>query len=56
MGLLEVPMACKMEFEEFVGKDAGLWEAIHTLSDFHVNITINHFFALSIMFHDIFDK
>ncbi len=45
MGLFEVSMACKMEFEELVGKDAGLWEAIHTLPDFHVDITINGFFA-----------
>jgi hypothetical protein len=34
-----------MEFEEFLGKDAGLWEAAHTFSDFHVDITINGLFA-----------
>jgi hypothetical protein len=43
VGLFEVPMACKTEFEELVGKDAGLWEAVHTFSDFHVDITINGF-------------
>jgi hypothetical protein len=46
-------MAWNMEFEELVGKDAVLWEAIHTLSDFHVDITINGFFAWSVMFDDI---
>ncbi len=45
MGLFEVSMACQVEFEEFLGKDAGLWEAIHTLLDLHVDITINGFFA-----------
>jgi hypothetical protein len=43
--LFKVPKACKTEFEELVGKDAGLWEAVHTLSDFYVDITINGFFA-----------
>ncbi len=43
MGLFEVFMACQMEFEEFVGEDAGLWEAVHTIPDFHVDITINGF-------------
>ncbi len=38
MGLFKVSMAGKMEFEELVGKDAGLWEAVHTLPDFHVDI------------------
>ncbi len=45
MGLFEVSMACQTEFEEFVGKDAGLWEAVHTLPDFHVDKIINGFFA-----------
>jgi hypothetical protein len=45
VGLFEVSMACQMEFEEFVGKDAGLWEAVHTFFDFHVDITINGLFA-----------
>ncbi len=45
MGLFEVSMAGKSEFEELVGKDAGLWEAIHTLPDIHVEITINGFFT-----------
>ncbi len=56
MRLFEVPMACKTEFEELVGKDAGLWEAVHTLSDFHEGITISRFFAYSVMFDDIFGK
>jgi hypothetical protein len=38
-------MACQKEFEEFVGKDAGLCEAIHTYPNFHVDITINGLFA-----------
>jgi hypothetical protein len=29
--LFKVPMACKTELEELVGKDAGLWKAVHTL-------------------------
>ncbi len=44
MGLFKVSMVCQMEFEEFVGKDAGLWEAIHSFSDFHVDITTNGLF------------
>ncbi len=43
MELFKLHMACKTEFEELVGKDAGLWEAVHTLSYFHVGITINGF-------------
>ncbi len=46
MGLFKVSMACKTEFEKFVGKDASLWEAVHTLSDFHLDITINGFFCV----------
>jgi hypothetical protein len=38
-------MACKTKFEELVGMDAGLWKAIHTLSNFHVDIPINGFFT-----------
>jgi hypothetical protein len=53
MGLFEVPKTCKTEFEELVSKDASLWEAIHTLSNFHVDIIINSFFAQSLMFNDI---
>jgi hypothetical protein len=53
MGLFEVSMACQTEFEEFVGKDASLWEAVHSFSDFHVDITINNLFVLSVMFNDI---
>ncbi len=49
MGLYEVSMVCQMEFEEFVGKDAGLWEAAHTFSDIHVDITINGLFAQSVI-------
>ncbi len=46
MGLFEVSMACQMEFEVFVGKDAVFrGEAIHSFSDFHVDITINSLFA-----------
>ncbi len=45
MGLFEVSLACQPEFEKFVGKDAGLWEAIHSFSDFHVDITINGLFT-----------
>ncbi len=41
MGLFKVSMAGQPEFEKFVGKDAGLWEAIHSFSDFHVDININ---------------
>ncbi len=37
MGLFK-SMACKTKFEELVGKDADLWEAVHTLSDFHADI------------------
>jgi hypothetical protein len=47
VGLFEVPMACKSEFEELVGKDAGLWEAIHTLSDFHVDVIFDDIFGIS---------
>ncbi len=53
MGLFDVSMVCQMEFEEFVGKDAGLWEAVHTFSDFHVDTTINGLFAYSLMFDEI---
>ncbi len=45
MGLFKVSMACQTEFEEFVDKDAGLWEAVHFFSDFHVDITINSLFT-----------
>jgi hypothetical protein len=45
VGLFEVSMAGKSEFEELFGKDVGLWEAVHTLSDFHLDITINDFFT-----------
>ncbi len=45
MGLFKVSMACQTEFEEFVGKDAGLWEAVQTFSDFYVDITINSLFV-----------
>jgi hypothetical protein len=45
VGLVEVSMACQTEFEEFVGKDAGLWEAVHILPDFHIDITINGLFT-----------
>ncbi len=48
VGLFKVPMACKMEFKEFVGENAGLWEAVHTLFDLHVDITINGFLAYAI--------
>jgi hypothetical protein len=44
-GCTKASMACQMELEEFVGKDAGLWEAIHLFSDFHVDITINSLFT-----------
>ncbi len=44
MGLFEVPMMCKTEFQELVGKDAGLWAAVHAFSDLHVDITIKRFF------------
>ncbi len=53
MGLFEVTIACKTEFEELVGKDAGLWEAIRTVSDIHVDKNINGFFVYSVMFNDI---
>ncbi len=45
MGLFKGSMVCQTEFEDFVGKDAGLWEAVHTLPDFHVDININSFFT-----------
>jgi hypothetical protein len=45
VGLFEVSMACQTEFEEFVGKDASLWEAVHPFSDFHVDLIINGLFA-----------
>jgi hypothetical protein len=45
VGLFKVSMACQTEFEEFIGKDAGLWEAVHSFFDFHVDITINGLFA-----------
>jgi hypothetical protein len=44
VGMFEVSMACQTEFEEFVGKDATLWEVVHSFSDFHVDITINGLF------------
>ncbi len=44
MELFEVSMACQMKFEEFVGKNAGLWEAVHIISDFHTDIIINGLF------------
>ncbi len=40
-------MACQTEFEKFVGKDAGLWEAVHSFSDFHVDLTINSLFCVA---------
>ncbi len=45
MGLFKVFMVCQTEFEEFVGKDAGLWEAVHSFSNFHVDITIKGLFV-----------
>ncbi len=45
MGLFKVSMACQTELEDFVGKDASLWEAVRAFSDFHVDITINGLFA-----------
>jgi hypothetical protein len=45
VGLFKVSMACQTEFEEIVGKDSGLWEAVHIFPDFHVDITINGLFA-----------
>jgi hypothetical protein len=45
VGLFKVSMACQPKFDKFVGKDAGLWEILHTCSDFHVDITINGLFA-----------
>jgi hypothetical protein len=45
VGLFAVSIACQTEFEEFVGKDAGLWEAVHNFPDFYVDITINGLFT-----------
>jgi hypothetical protein len=38
-----VPMSCKSFFEEFVGKNPDLREAIHALSDFHEDVFIESF-------------
>ena len=38
--LLEISMAGEALAEEFVGKNAGLWEAVHSPAYFHVGITI----------------
>ncbi len=46
VGLFEVPMACKTEFQELVGKDGSLREVIHPLSDLPVDKTINSFFCV----------
>ena len=37
---LVVPFLCKALFEELVGEDAGLGEAIHSFSNFNVYPTI----------------
>jgi hypothetical protein len=43
-------MTCQLFLEEFVGQDAGLWQAIHSLADLHVNVAIKDFFSKLIMF------
>ncbi len=40
MGLFMVPMSRKSFLEELVGKNPGLREAIHALSDFHEDVSI----------------
>ncbi len=40
MGLVILPMFGKWFLEEFVGKNAGLWEAVHAFADFHVDVSI----------------
>ena len=43
--LFEISVACKAFFEEFVGKDACLWETVHPFPNLDVDITIKHFVA-----------
>jgi hypothetical protein len=48
-GCLKYPWCARWSLrslvEEFVGKDSVLWEAVHSFSDFHFDITINSLFA-----------
>ncbi len=53
VGLFKISVACQTELEKIIGKDAGLWEAVHSFSDFYVDITINNLFTLPVMFDDI---
>ncbi len=53
MRLFEVSVLCKSLLEEFVCKNASLWQAVHTLMDFHVDITIYSIVKESIMFDDV---
>ncbi len=43
MGLFMVPMSCKSFLEELAGKSPCLREAIHALSDFHEDVSIESF-------------
>ena len=42
-----------MLLDELVGKNSGLRQAVHPLTDFHVDITIYHLVEESIMFIDV---
>lgn len=50
---LVVSMLGKTFLEELVGKDTGLWEAIHALPDLHVNMSVADFALKVVMFDDV---
>ena len=50
---LVVSMLGETFLEELVGEDPGLWEAIHTLPDFHVNMPLADLAFELVMFDDV---
>jgi len=50
---LVVSMLGETFLEELVGEDPGLWEAIHTLPDLHVNIPLADLALELVMFDDV---
>ncbi len=52
MRLLEVAVSCKVLLEKFVSQDAGLWWAIHSFANFHVDVTVKCFVMEAIAFNN----
>ncbi len=44
VGLFVVPVVGEAFLKEFVGKDAGLRETVHSFLNFHVDVTVKCFF------------